>query len=251
MDTVDRPDTCRSHNVTWFRHPHDFTHYRLADGRDVVIRNFLDDHSRLPAGCVAYPESPARRWSPCSIRPSPATASGGDLRGRSACRSPALQRGPGRAARGQWAMGSCPIRAESRPRRPMHAAAAGRPAPPRGPTRCRRPGTAAATTGCLRRGRRRRRRSRRRTRSPGRRRPDRRRARARPPGAGGEEPAGRPEQDLDHAGPEDHAVPDGHVSGSIRTNEAGSAKWLTPANTIATAMAQRAASRCRPCRSTR
>jgi transposase InsO family protein len=33
----------------------DFTHYRLASGRDVEILNFLDDHSRLLLACVAYP----------------------------------------------------------------------------------------------------------------------------------------------------------------------------------------------------
>jgi transposase InsO family protein len=33
----------------------DFTHYRLANGRDVEILNFLDDHSRYLLACVAYP----------------------------------------------------------------------------------------------------------------------------------------------------------------------------------------------------
>jgi transposase InsO family protein len=33
----------------------DFTHYRLATGRDAEILNFLDDHSRLLLACVAYP----------------------------------------------------------------------------------------------------------------------------------------------------------------------------------------------------
>ena len=32
----------------------DFTHYRLANGRDVEILNFLDDHSRYLLACVAY-----------------------------------------------------------------------------------------------------------------------------------------------------------------------------------------------------
>jgi transposase InsO family protein len=33
----------------------DFTHYCLADGTDVEILNFLDDHSRYLLACVAYP----------------------------------------------------------------------------------------------------------------------------------------------------------------------------------------------------
>lgn len=33
----------------------DFTHYRLPDGRDVEILNFLDDHSRYLLACVAFP----------------------------------------------------------------------------------------------------------------------------------------------------------------------------------------------------
>jgi transposase InsO family protein len=33
----------------------DFTHYRLADGNDVEILNFLDDHSRYLLACVAFP----------------------------------------------------------------------------------------------------------------------------------------------------------------------------------------------------
>jgi transposase InsO family protein len=32
----------------------DFTHWRLADGSDVEILNFLDDHSRLLLGCTAH-----------------------------------------------------------------------------------------------------------------------------------------------------------------------------------------------------
>ena len=32
----------------------DFTHYRLADGRDVEILSFLDDHSRLLLACVVF-----------------------------------------------------------------------------------------------------------------------------------------------------------------------------------------------------
>jgi transposase InsO family protein len=33
----------------------DFTHYRLSNGRDSEILNFLDDHSRLLLACAAYP----------------------------------------------------------------------------------------------------------------------------------------------------------------------------------------------------
>jgi transposase InsO family protein len=32
----------------------DFTHWRLADGRDVEILNWLDDHSRMLLGCTAH-----------------------------------------------------------------------------------------------------------------------------------------------------------------------------------------------------
>jgi transposase InsO family protein len=32
----------------------DFTHWRLADGTDIEILNFLDDHSRLLLGCTAH-----------------------------------------------------------------------------------------------------------------------------------------------------------------------------------------------------
>lgn len=38
-------------NETW---QSDFTHWRLADGTDVEILNFLDDHSRFLIGCKAY-----------------------------------------------------------------------------------------------------------------------------------------------------------------------------------------------------
>jgi len=38
-------------NETW---QSDFTHWRLADGTDVEIINWLDDHSRLLLKCVAY-----------------------------------------------------------------------------------------------------------------------------------------------------------------------------------------------------
>jgi len=32
----------------------DFTHWRLEDGTDVEILNFLDDHSRFLLGCRAF-----------------------------------------------------------------------------------------------------------------------------------------------------------------------------------------------------
>lgn len=38
-------------NETW---QSDFTHWQLADGTDVEILNFLDDHSRFLLGCRAY-----------------------------------------------------------------------------------------------------------------------------------------------------------------------------------------------------
>lgn len=38
-------------NETW---QSDFTHWKLADGTDVEILNFLDDHSRFLLGCRAY-----------------------------------------------------------------------------------------------------------------------------------------------------------------------------------------------------
>ena len=38
-------------NETWQT---DFTHYRLATGRDVEILNFLDDHSRLLLACATF-----------------------------------------------------------------------------------------------------------------------------------------------------------------------------------------------------
>lgn len=38
-------------NETW---QSDFTHWRLADGTDVEILNFLDDHSRFLLGCKAH-----------------------------------------------------------------------------------------------------------------------------------------------------------------------------------------------------
>jgi hypothetical protein len=40
-------------NETW---QSDFTHWRLADGRDVEIFNWLDDHSRYLLACVALHE---------------------------------------------------------------------------------------------------------------------------------------------------------------------------------------------------
>ena len=39
-------------NETW---QSDFTHIRLANGRDIEVLNFLDDHSRLLLRCQAYP----------------------------------------------------------------------------------------------------------------------------------------------------------------------------------------------------
>lgn len=38
-------------NETW---QSDFTNWRLADGTDVEILNFLDDHSRFLLGCKAH-----------------------------------------------------------------------------------------------------------------------------------------------------------------------------------------------------
>lgn len=38
-------------NQTW---QSDFTHWQLADGTDIEILNFLDDHSRFLLGCKAY-----------------------------------------------------------------------------------------------------------------------------------------------------------------------------------------------------
>ena len=38
-------------NETW---QSDFTHWRLADGSDVEILNWLDDHSRLLLSCTAH-----------------------------------------------------------------------------------------------------------------------------------------------------------------------------------------------------
>jgi transposase InsO family protein len=38
----------------------DFTHYRLADGHDVEILSFLDDHSRYLLACVAFPRVTGR-----------------------------------------------------------------------------------------------------------------------------------------------------------------------------------------------
>ncbi len=37
----------------------DFTHWRLADGTDVEILNWLDDHSRYLLACTAHTPSPA------------------------------------------------------------------------------------------------------------------------------------------------------------------------------------------------
>jgi transposase len=44
-------------NETW---QSDFTHWRLADGTDVEIINWLDDHSRYLLSLHAHPASPAR-----------------------------------------------------------------------------------------------------------------------------------------------------------------------------------------------
>ena len=46
----------------------DMTHWRLADGTEVEICSWLDDHSRYLLGCTAFGGSTATTWWPRSVR---------------------------------------------------------------------------------------------------------------------------------------------------------------------------------------
>ncbi|MBW0018312.1 MAG: hypothetical protein JO236_12320 [Mycobacterium sp.] len=52
----------------------DFTHWSLADGAELEILNWLDDHSRYLLACTAYPALPAPTSWPASPPPPRSTA---------------------------------------------------------------------------------------------------------------------------------------------------------------------------------
>jgi len=75
----------------------DFTHWHLADGSEVEIISWLDDHSRYLLACTAFPRVAGDDVWPRSRRPATPTAG---LRPRSPTTAPSIRRASPGAANG-------------------------------------------------------------------------------------------------------------------------------------------------------